>query len=353
MATIDIIVPCYNYGHFLHSCIDSVIGQQECEVRILIVDDASTDNSLEVARRIAAENFRVQVRAHEINRGHIATYNEGIDWLNAEYMLLLSADDILAPHALSRAVSLMEANPRISFVYGTSIQFTEEADIATKRTDRVIPENTAEAMIEDGTSFIRRVCARPDNPVETATAVVRSAKQKRVGGYRPELPHAGDLEMWLRLAAEGSVGFVPAVQAFTRIHAGNMRHRYKAERMQADYQQRQRAFEIFFEMRPGTLKGAEDLSWVAKRSLAVEVLWAAACCFEEKDDLAAAQLVELAKTIDSSIIHTSLWWKTAVKRALGRPVWRAIAPVLASLRSKASGPQGRGATSSSQCGDVP
>src|SRR4051812_9333148 len=63
--SVDVIVPCYNYGRFLGDCIGSVLAQQGCDVRILIIDDASTDNSLEIARALSAADPRVQVRAHE------------------------------------------------------------------------------------------------------------------------------------------------------------------------------------------------------------------------------------------------------------------------------------------------
>src|SRR5690242_7106353 len=108
MRNCDVIIPCYNYGRFLHSCVKSVLSQTGCSVRALILNDCSADNSLEIARAIAAEDARVEVIHHEQNKGHIATYNEGIDWDRADYMLLLSADDLLAPGALSRAIDLME-----------------------------------------------------------------------------------------------------------------------------------------------------------------------------------------------------------------------------------------------------
>jgi len=333
VPSVDVIVPCYNYGRFLRACVGSVLAQEDCAVRVLIIDDASTDDSLATARSIAAEDPRVEVIAHETNRGHIATYNEGIAWLRAEYMLLLSSDDMLAPGALARAARLMAANSRVSFVYGAAIQFEDAADIAAGMAGRPAATHAA-ATVEDGPAFIRRLCAQPTNPIETATAVVRTKLQQRVGGYRPELPHSGDMEMWLRLAARGDVGAVPAVQAFTRIHASNMRHGYKAERVLADYEQRRRAFEIFFDGQSGFLAEAKALRRLACRSLAEEVLWAAVRCYEESNDPAASRLVDLARTIDPSITRTAIWWKTAAKRILGLTVWRAVAPRIAALRAR-------------------
>lgn len=328
---IDIIVPCYNYGRFLRACLDSVLDQPGCRVRALIIDDCSTDDSLDIARAIAAEDPRVQVLAHTVNRGHIATYNEGIEWLASDYMLLLSSDDMLAPGALARAIDLMEAERSISFVYGPAIQFGHETELATRLSRQ--QRSPGRARLVRGPDFIRGLCTKPDNPVETATAVVRTSVQKRVGGYRPELPHSGDMEMWLRLAAYGDVGVIPEVQAFTRIHARNMRHGYKADRMRADYEQRHLAFRIFFDKQFERLESAGSLVRLARRSLAEEVLWSAARHFEEaEEDTATARLMDLAPTIDGSIRWAPLWWKTSIKRTLGPRWWRSLGPVLAFLK---------------------
>src|SRR5437763_7992755 len=111
LGRIDVFIPCYNYGRFLPQCVNSVLSQVGVEVRVLVIDDASPDNTAEVAAALASEDPRVTVIRHTTNKGHINTYNEGIDWASADYMLLLSADDYLLPGALARATNLMDAHP--------------------------------------------------------------------------------------------------------------------------------------------------------------------------------------------------------------------------------------------------
>src|SRR5690348_14683949 len=111
VSTVDVIVPSYRYGRFLRQCVESVLTQSVRNVRVLIIDDASPDNTSEVAAGLASEDGRVEWRRHTANIGHIATYNEGIEWVSARYTLLLSADDYLLPGALERAVNLMDAHP--------------------------------------------------------------------------------------------------------------------------------------------------------------------------------------------------------------------------------------------------
>ena len=323
VPSIDVIVPCYNYGRFLRSCVDSVLGQSGCEVRILIIDDASTDDSLAIARSLAARDNRIQVLTHEKNRGHIATYNEGIQLLSADYMLLLSSDDMLAPGAFARAISLMETDRTIGFVYGTSQRFTVEADIEAATSGQMTRAEAAAPTVVEGVTFIRRFCEIPVNTVETATAVVRTSLQRHVGGYRPELPHSGDMEMWLRLAAHAKVGFVPTVQAFTRIHMKNMRHGYKANRDLEDFRQRRIVFRTFFAADGRDLSERPALEALAFRSLAVELLWAAAGAFDEGAPTSlVAELTGIARDICPAITKTALWWKVVARRLVGLAVFR-------------------------------
>ena len=130
---VDVIVPCYDYGRYLRQCTQSVLQETDLPIRVLIIDDASNDGSAEVARAIAAEDHRVEVIVHAENRGHVATFNEGIAWVRSRYMLLLSADDMVAPHALARAVAMMEAHPDVAFVYGRPVRFAHDDDLARRR----------------------------------------------------------------------------------------------------------------------------------------------------------------------------------------------------------------------------
>jgi glycosyltransferase involved in cell wall biosynthesis len=331
-AGIDVIVPCYNYGRFLRQCAWSVLAETRLPIRLLIIDDASDDNSGEVARSIAAQDGRVEVVVHAFNQGHIATFNEGIAWLRARYMLLLSADDVVAPGALARAVKLMEAVPNLALAYGRSVQIRggEELGGSIGSTP-----NIAAAKVWPGSQFVRRICAHPDNPVESATAVVRTAVLQAVGGYRPELPHAGDLEMWLRCAARGDVGFIPEIQAYTRIHDHNMRHGYTGAALFADFEQRLQAFELFFSHGAATLADAKELERLARRRLAEQALWAAVRLLDQ-DNRSARRLISIARRIQPSVVFRPLWWKTMARRAMGGRLRRALrlVPQVADARTR-------------------
>src|ERR1017187_3370421 len=106
-------------------------------------------------------------------------------------------------------------------------------------------DRSEDYRILSGLEFIE--LSGSSNIVPAAAAVARTALQKRLGGYRPELPHSGDMEMWLRFAAHGSVGMFEAPQAVYRRHDGNMSVPYLSRSGLQDLVERKAAFDCFFE----------------------------------------------------------------------------------------------------------
>jgi len=124
--SVSVIVPCYNYGRYLEQCVGTALAQEGVDVSVLVIDDASPDGSAHVVRDAAARDARVRAVCHEVNRGNIATYNEGISLVKGDYTVLLSADDLLTPGCLARATALMEAYPSVGMVYGFPVDFTDD-----------------------------------------------------------------------------------------------------------------------------------------------------------------------------------------------------------------------------------
>jgi glycosyltransferase involved in cell wall biosynthesis len=270
MPGIDVVVPCYQYGGYLRECVASVLGQGVRNMRVLIIDNASTDESVDVARQLAAEDSRVEVIARAKNLGATASYNEGLDWVSADYFALLDADDLLAPGCLQRAIACMEANPTVSFTYGIEAFRYPDGRL------EIHPHHSesAEWVVTDGIDFIAEICRTPRNYVGAPTVVRRTSAQKRVGHYRPELPYTDDLEMWLRLASVGDVASISRMQGIRRIHQKQMSSDYRGA-MVRDFTEREAAFESFFRQEGKTLPEAHELLAQARRSLGDHAYWSA------------------------------------------------------------------------------
>jgi hypothetical protein len=269
MAQVDAIIPCYRYGCYLRECVSSVLKQSHRDLRILIIDDASPDQTAEIASALTREDPRVSFIRHAHNRGHIATYNEGIDWAVGGYLLLLSADDLLAPGALRRAVAVMEDNATIGLTYGACIDLAPTVPIP-ELLDTQADDPPWEII--EGIDLIAKMCRLGNNVVPTPTAIVRTAVQKRIGGYLAELYHTGDAHMWLRFAACGAVARTTAVQAFKRDHGQNMSTEIFAQ-LVPDYQQRRAVFRALFEEYGDSIPGAARLDFQARRAMAENAFW--------------------------------------------------------------------------------
>lgn len=213
--TVTVVIPCYNYGHFLPGVVRCVLDQPGVDVDIIIVDDASPDGSAAVAHALAEHELRIRVIAHETNKRHIATYNEGLSEATGDYVVLLSADDMLAPGALQRATALLEQHPETAFVYGYAPTFDDELPAPR--------EDVRGWTVWTGDEWIRRLCRRGNNVVVNPEVVMRRSVMEKLEGYDKELPHSADMFLWMRAAALGSVGRVNgADQAYYRVHGQNM-----------------------------------------------------------------------------------------------------------------------------------
>lgn len=270
MTSVSVVIPCYKYGHFLEDAVASVLDDQAgVDVRVLIIDDASPDDSAEVARKIAARDARVEVAVHASNKGNIATYNEGLlEWADGDYCALVSADDLLTPGALRRARDMLDAHPDVGFVYGRALWFMNGDPVPAART------RSRGCSVWPGSRWLERLYRQAENPITAPEVVVRTSLQHRVGGYDPRMPHAADMEMWMRLAANASVGFLRGVdQAFYRLHRENMRKGFNAL---MDLRERRLVFETVLERDRDRLAGADQMAETMRRQLARQALWEAA-----------------------------------------------------------------------------
>jgi len=218
MPSVDIVVPCYNYAHFLDGCVASILSQRGVEVRILIINDASPDQTEQVGQALAASDPRVTYHRNDQNLGLIGTANRGIlEWAEADYVLLLSADDLLTPGSLARACGIMQKHQDVHMVFGQALLIDDHFDPSQLPVD----ETETEYQLLKGPAFIQRNFTHR-NPVPSPTAVLRTEVQQRLGGYLPQFHHTSDMEMWMRFAAQGPIGVIRNLQAGYRIHDASM-----------------------------------------------------------------------------------------------------------------------------------
>jgi glycosyltransferase involved in cell wall biosynthesis len=267
MSSIDVAIPCYQYGEYLHDSAMSVLTQQVPNLRLLIIDNASTDNSREVAREIAASDSRVTLFLNEQNRGLHDSYNRAIDWAEADYLVILDADDLLAAHALSRGIAFLDAHPDAAFLFGVEGRLID-GRLDPGRCDAVIPK----WRVVPGRDFIRRTCWDSMCDIGAPTVIRRTSAQKKAGHIRASLARTCDFEMYLRLAMVGSVASTNHVLGVRRIHQKQSSTPY-FEHPLWDFVEHERAFASFFSNEGAALPDAAELQALSRRKMGEYVYW--------------------------------------------------------------------------------
>lgn len=326
MSRVDVVIPCYNYARFLPQCVASVLAQDGVDIRALIIDDFSSDDTEVVGQRLADQDKRILFRRHSANLGHIATYNEGLfGWCSAEYSLLLSADDALAPGALARATALMDRHRDVGMTYGLAEVIGDTGTPAA-----AIAAEPPIYHVMSGPQFLRFCCAT-GNPVPTPTAVVRTDLQHRLGGYRASLPHTGDMEMWMRFAVHASVGVVPAVQAYYRRHSGNMSTHYFSQSLR-DYREVIDACEAALIRGDATCPDSPLWLGVTYQRFGEKALWLASTALDNGEPEDFLNCLRFAERIHPAVWRSRVWWRLRAKRLVGQPIWRRLRSLTAPIR---------------------
>ena len=212
---ISVVIPCYNYARYLPDAVGSVVAQQDVDVEVIIVDDVSTDDSLRVARGLAAAHPNVRVLASEQNGGHVRAFNAGWQVASGAYIVKLDADDLLAAGALARAAALFEAHPNVGLVYGHPRHF-----------DGALPAGRVREVrwtVWAGRDWLAERCRLGVSAITNPEMVLRSAVLAELGPMDPALPYAPDMEIAMRVAAVSDVGWIGgADQALHREHGASM-----------------------------------------------------------------------------------------------------------------------------------
>lgn len=268
-AEVCVVVPVFNYASYLEPCLRSVLSQEDVDLTVLVLDDASTDDSLSIARRIADEDSRVLVIAHSNNIGQIPTINEGIAAANSEYFVKLDPDDMLTEGSLKRSAAFFQAFPSVGLVYGLASIMIEQGQPPPPR---IYARLRRSWTIWPGQEWLRQRFETGINCILQPEAAIRLSALQEVGPYRPDLPRTFDFEMWMRLAARYDVGRINGeYQGIYREHSMSMSRTIHRSPL-IDAAQRVRAFDLLLSESPSLLPEASDMSDTAHRAVARDVL---------------------------------------------------------------------------------
>ena len=206
-----VIITSYNYGEYLPDAIRSALNQTDRDFELLIVDDGSTDRSIEIAERCEDPRVRIIARAHA---GLGATRNAGIRHACGRYVTFLDADDVWAPEKLERQCAFLDGHPHIALVYSRFGVLSDQG--------RVQSEGHA-LLTAKPSGDVFRYLLRGNLIGAPSTICMR---REILGDEGIEFDESNlyveDWHFYLRLALNHEIAYLPHTLAYHRSHSRNM-----------------------------------------------------------------------------------------------------------------------------------
>ena len=229
-AQITILIPSYKHGLYIADTIRSALAQQGAAVKVLVVDDQSPDNTVEVARSI--QDPRLEVRVNEQNLGLGNSVLQALDTIDTPYVALLNSDDLLHPERIALCLQALNADDKTQVV-------TTGLSLIDHEGGELTPDNTS--LVMDGLQVFNwvhwyesaRVTTELSNQQVFAELLERnflatsSNLTARTNWLRErhrafqDLKYCLDWQIFLEAALEGSLQHIPQPLAGYRLHATN------------------------------------------------------------------------------------------------------------------------------------
>lgn len=197
--SLSVTITNYNYARLLPRALDSILNQSFVDFEVIVVDNASTDHSLDILRHYSQHDKRIRVIAHSSNQGLACSLAEAGAAARGRYHVHIDADDwVIEPTAFERQVAMLERDPLISVVYSPIV--IAEASGATTvyptfRHDRVDNGEVAIAQALMG-------------KIINTGPMMRMSAFRSFGGYNTSFLYAIDIKLAIDLCGAGRVGYI-------------------------------------------------------------------------------------------------------------------------------------------------
>jgi glycosyltransferase involved in cell wall biosynthesis len=205
---VSIVVPTRNRSRLLTTTLDSALCQRDVHIEVIVVDEASTDDTPDILAGAARKDPRVRTIRHDTPQGVSTARNRGAAAARGEWVAFLDDDDLWAPDKLARQLQAADA-ARSDWAYTGSVSITDSGHIVHGKP----PQAPAEV-----------VAALPHYnaiPGGGSNVVVRRRTLQRAGPFETRLRNTEDWEMWIRLAKTGPPAWICRPLLAYRVHPSN------------------------------------------------------------------------------------------------------------------------------------
>lgn len=201
MDSFSVVIPLYNKENYIRRAIDSILSQTVQNFEILVVDDCSTDDGVEIVRSYQDQDARIRLIRQETNRGVSAARNRGIAEAKFEWVAFLDADDEWKPDFLETIAGLQEKYPGCG-AYATAYEYHyKDSNKVTFPSVRGLPQGWV-GLIEDYFAL-----AVSGSPIWTGAVTASRQALNEIGGFPEGISRGEDTYTWVRLFLNHSIAY--------------------------------------------------------------------------------------------------------------------------------------------------
>ena len=204
---VSVIIPVYNRGKYVGEAISSILVQSFTDFELLLIDDGSTDDSVEIMRSYG--DPRVRLVCNERNLGIPKTRNKGTQLARGDYIAILDSDDTSLPDRLAKQVAFLDRYKDYVLVGSWAALMDEEGQSLKKGKRRCVSSGEVKSQL-----LFR--CCLPHSSVMARTAILQAY------GYREQYVLCSDFDLFVRLAKTHKLGRLPEPLVRQRVHAGRI-----------------------------------------------------------------------------------------------------------------------------------
>ena len=209
-----VILPAYNAENFIAECLESLLNQTFSDFCILVVNDASTDNTGKILETYAAKDARLRVYHFSENQGEPAVMQFAMDmlnYMNVEYVARMDADDICVPHRFEKQVQYLDEHPEIDILGSNALLFNDG------QTDKASKVSTLPLLDKDIKAHFSLARDNIINP----SSMWRHSSIKALEINYAQTATAPDFHMWVQCALhQKTFANLPEPLLLYRIHQG-------------------------------------------------------------------------------------------------------------------------------------
>jgi glycosyltransferase involved in cell wall biosynthesis len=201
---------CHNSSAYLDEAVTSVLVQTLGDLELILIDDCSTDNTLEIAKRYQVQNDRVSVLSLPVNYGPATARNAGIRAARGEWIGILDSDDVAMPSRFEEQMKLADSDKGLFIIGSSSISIDNKGHVIKEHKYPTSHQNLVKRL----SSFL----AFPPH----SSMVYRKDIIQKVSAFNPRYVQSEDADLWFRLSEIGKVASVDKPLVKIRKHGQNI-----------------------------------------------------------------------------------------------------------------------------------